>query len=103
MRSRAGRLERGRRSRMHILMMVVGGLFGLGAFVLAAVLLGRRVADGARVFIWPWLAISLANMLVGVHWAGIPWSIEIPVLAVIFGVPAAAAWYIARRFKTRVA
>ena len=83
---------------MHTLTMVVGGLAALGIFVLAAVLLGRSVADGARVFIWPWLAVSLLNMLVGVYWASIPYSAELPVLVVVFGVPAAAAWYVARRF-----
>jgi hypothetical membrane protein len=83
---------------MHTLMMVVGGLVALGVFVLAAVLLGRRVADGARVFVWPWLAASVVNMLIGVYWANIPFSVELPVLVVVFGVPAAAAWFTARKF-----
>lgn len=83
---------------MHALMMAAGGLVALGIFVLAAVLLGRSVADGARAFIWPWLAASLVNMAVGVYWANIPFSIEIPVLAVAFGVPAGLAWLVARRF-----
>ena len=59
---------------MHTLTMVVGGLVALGIFVLAAVLLKRGVADGARVFVWPWLAASLINMLVGVYWANLPYS-----------------------------
>jgi len=70
---------------MHILMMVVGGFVALVVFILAAVLLGRTVADGARVFIWPWLAVALINMFVGVYWANIPYSAEIPVLVVVFG------------------
>ena len=61
---------------MHTLMMVVGGLVALGIFVLAAVLLGRRVADGARVFIWPWLVASVVNMLIGIYWASVPFSVE---------------------------
>jgi hypothetical protein len=79
--------------------MVVAGLAALGIFVLAAVLLGRGVADGARVFIWPWLAVSVINMLAGVYWAKYTYSVELPVLVVVFGVPAAAAWYVARRFR----
>ena len=86
---------------MHTLTMVVGGLVALGIFVLAAVLLERGVADGARVFVWPWLAASLINMLVGVYWANLPYSAEIPVLAVVFGVPAALAWLVARRFGSK--
>ena len=65
---------------------------------LGGALARRLAADGARVFVWPWLAVSLINMLAGVYWANIAVSSEIPVLAVVFGVPAAVAWYIARRF-----
>jgi hypothetical protein len=83
---------------MHTLMLVVGGVVALGIFVLAAVLLGRTVADGARIFVWPWLAVSLINMFLGVYWANIPYSAEIPILVVVFGVPAAVAWLVARRF-----
>jgi hypothetical protein len=83
---------------MHTLMLVVGGLVALGIFILAAVMLGRSVADGARVFVWPWLAVALINMFVGVYWKEFPYSVEIPVLVVVFGVPAAAAWLVARRF-----
>ncbi|HJU30279.1 MAG TPA: hypothetical protein VJ740_02435 [Hyphomicrobiaceae bacterium] len=81
---------------MHTLMMVAGGLVALGIFVLAAILLGRGSADGARVFIWPWLAASLINMLVGVYWANVPFRVELPVFLVVFGVPAAAAWFLAK-------
>ena len=83
---------------MHTLTLVVGGLVALGIFVLAAVMLGRRIADGARVFIWPWLAASVVNMLLGIYWANMPFSVEIPVLVVVFGVPAAVAWLVAKRF-----
>jgi hypothetical protein len=84
---------------MHTLMLVMGGLVALGIFVLAAVLLGRSVADGARVFIWPWLAASVVNMFIGVYWANIPFGVEIPVLAIVFGVPAVVAWWVARKFR----
>jgi hypothetical protein len=83
---------------MHTLTLVVGGLVALGIFILAAVMLRRRVADGARVFIWPWLAVALINMFIGVYWKEIPYSVEILVLIVVFGVPAAAAWLVVRRF-----
>jgi hypothetical protein len=86
---------------MHTLMMVVGGFVALGVFILAAVLLGRTVADGARVFIFPWLVAALVNMGVGVYWANIPVSVEIPVLLVVFGVPAGVAWLLARRYRVR--
>ena len=86
---------------MHTLMMIVGGFVALGIFILAAVLLGRTLADGARVFIFPWLVAALVNMGVGVYWANIPVSVEIPVLLVVFGVPAGVAWLLARRYRVR--
>ena len=88
---------------MHTLRMVVGGLAALGVFILAAKLLGRSAADGARIFILPWLAASVINMVIGVYWASVPLSTEIPVLAVVFGVPAAIAWYLSRWLRNRAA
>ena len=84
---------------MHTLMWVVSGLIALGIFVLAAVLLGRSIADGARVFLLPWLAASVVNMLLGLYWANVPFSTELPVLVVVFGVPAAVAWFVAKSFR----
>jgi hypothetical protein len=86
---------------MHTLRMVAGGLVALGIFMLAARLLGRSAGDGARIFILPWLAAAVINMLIGVYWAGIAWSVELPVLAAVFGVPAAVAWYLSRWLRNR--
>ena len=61
----------------------------------------EAAADGARIFILPWLAASVINMVIGVYWASVPLSTEIPVLAVVFGVPAAIAWYLARWLRAR--
>jgi hypothetical protein len=82
---------------MHTLILVVGGLVALGLFVLVAVLLKRSPAQGARLFILPWLAASLYNLYLGMTRAGIPLSVELPVLAVVFGVPAAVAWFVINR------
>ena len=91
---------------MHTLRMTVMGLLLLGLFVLGAWLWNRSQAkrvDGAWIFIWLWLAIALVNLLVGVFVAGIPLLTEILVLLVVFGVPAATAWYLSRRFGSGVA
>ncbi len=82
---------------MHTLIMVVSGLVALGVFVLAATPMKKGIAAGARTFILPWLAASLVNLYIGVTRAGVPLSTEIPVLVAVFGVPAALAWYLARR------
>jgi hypothetical protein len=85
---------------MHTLIMVGGGLVALGVFVLVATLFKRSPADGARLFIVPWLAASLYNLYLGMSRAGIPFSVELPVLVVVFGVPAAVAWLVMRRAGT---
>jgi hypothetical protein len=86
---------------MHTLRMTIIGLLLLGVFVLGARLRNRsqdRRTDGAWIFIWVWLVVALANLMVGVFVAGIPLLTEILVLIVVFGIPAAAAWYLSRRF-----
>ena len=85
---------------MHIVMVVIFGLVSLGVFVVAARLVGRDVADGAHVFLWVWLAASIVNGAVGVFHAGISPVNEIAAFVPIFGIPAAAAWFLARRLKS---
>jgi hypothetical protein len=55
-----------------------------------------RAADGGQLFIWIWLAITIADFWVGVE-EGHGVSLELGVHALIFVVPAAAAWYLSRR------
>lgn len=75
---------------MHTLMMVIGGLVALAVFWMAARLLGANAGAAVRLFIPLWLIASIINLCVGVFRAGIPLMTEIPVLAVVFGVPAVA-------------
>jgi hypothetical protein len=86
---------------MHTLVMTLAGLAVLAAFVLGAGAVNRRDAgrrfDGARVFLWFWAAVSLVNFCIGVFSAGYPVTTELAVHLVIFGVPAAAAWYLSGR------
>jgi hypothetical protein len=57
---------------------------------------GTSVA--AALFIVLWLLISAANMWVGVAKAGYTVAQELPILALIFGVPAAAALLVRWKF-----
>ena len=82
---------------MHILMVVIGGLVGLAAFYFGYRMFGRSGAAGAALFIWVWLAASILNGAVGVLSAGIPVINEVGAFVLIFGIPAAAAWYLAYR------
>jgi hypothetical protein len=90
---------------MHVVLLVAFGLIGLTAFVLIARMInaGGRTFDGARIFIWCWLAASLLNAAVGVFAAKIPLLNEAAAFVPIFGIPAAAAWYVSQRFRTKAA
>lgn len=81
---------------MHILTLVMVGLAALGIFVLVGRFASRRgrLFDGARIFIWFWLAASLINAAVGLFHAGIPLGNEIAAFIPIFGIPAGLAWYL---------
>ena len=87
---------------MHIVMVVAFGLVSLGVFLLAAMLInkGGRAIDGAQAFIWVWLVAALINGAVGVVHANIPVVNEIAAFVPIFGIPAAVAWYVSRRFRS---
>ncbi len=81
----------------HLIGVTIGGLVGLAVFYFGFRMFGRPGAAGARLFIWVWLAASLLNGAVGMFWAGIPLINEIGAFIPIFGIPAAAAWYLGYR------
>lgn len=85
---------------MHTLQMTLGGFVLLGLFLAAAKLIGSpswTIKRAVRLFIPLWLVIAIANMLIGMFSAGIPFLTELLVLLVVFGVPAAVAWYLGQR------
>jgi hypothetical protein len=51
----------------------------------------------AKAFLPVWLTISLVNLWIGVRYAGYTVFQELPILFVIFGIPAAAAIVVIRR------
>ena len=82
-----------------LLMTVIGIAFAVAFDVVVAMLHQRgktRAADGAPLFIWIWLAITIVDFWVGVE-EGHAVSLELGVHALIFIVPAAVAWYLSRR------
>lgn len=88
---------------MHMLMVIAGGVVLLGVFLLFGQLWGGTtpaLATAAKVFLPVWLAMSIANLWVGVNKAGYTVTQELPILAVVFTVPAIAAviaiWQFAR-------
>jgi hypothetical protein len=80
----------------HIVMVVALGLVALAVFIAMAAYVKRMGLniDGARTFIWVWLAASLVNGAVGVIYANIAIANEIAAFIPIFGIPAGAAWFV---------
>lgn len=79
---------------MHMTLVIVAGLMLLGVFGLFGWLWGHDLhgtALAAKVFVPVWLAVALANMWVGVTKAGYTVAQELPILAIVFLVPAAVA------------
>ncbi|PKA45017.1 hypothetical protein N2599_32550 (plasmid) [Rhizobium sullae] len=85
---------------MHMLLVIIGGVVLLGVFALFGKLWGgdvAGVATAAKAFIPLWLAVTLVNMWVGVTRAGYTVAQELPILLVVFAVPAALAAVVAWR------
>ncbi|MDH7795422.1 MULTISPECIES: hypothetical protein [unclassified Beijerinckia] len=79
---------------MHMAMVIGGGIVLLGLFLLFGKLWGEtgvNIAFAAKVFIPVWLVVSLVNMWVGVTKAGYSVRDELPILAIVFVIPAAIA------------
>lgn len=79
---------------MHMLLVIIGGAALLCVFALFGKLWGgdaAGAATAAKIFVPAWLAVSLTNMWVGVTKAGYTVAQELPILLVVFAVPAALA------------
>lgn len=75
---------------MHMLMVIGGGTVLLGLFLLFGKLWGGDTAAlvlAAKAFMPVWLAISVANMWIGVSHAGYTVREELPILLVVLLVP----------------
>lgn len=88
---------------MHMAMVIGGGIVLLGLFLLFGRLWGDATSDyalAAKLFMVVWAPIALTNMWIGVTRAGYSVRSELPVLIIVFAVPAALAglaiWRLAR-------
>ncbi|WP_066092071.1 hypothetical protein [Xanthomonas massiliensis] len=80
---------------MHVLAVIVGGGLLLAVFLL----FGWHWSGGAPatralaawVFVPVWLVVTLVNLWVGVARAGYPLRGELPILLLVFALPALAA------------
>lgn len=79
---------------MHVILVIAGGLGLLGLFVLFGWLWSASTAAmalAAKVFVPAWLIVALVNMWVGVSHAGYTLREELPIMLLVFAVPAVLA------------
>ena len=79
---------------MHMAMVIGGGFVLLSLVMLFGKLWGGTTPDlvlAAKVFIPVWLIVSVTNLWVGVTKAGYSVRDELPILLVVFAVPAVVA------------
>ena len=90
---------------MHMLIATLIGLATLAVFTAAAGAINKAKAttpvNGPGMFLWLWLIACVIHAYIGVAVAGYSLGSELAVHAVIFGVPALAAWYLIRRDRQR--
>ena len=81
--------------------IILGGFALLAVSVAVARRWGGTAATGAGVaiFIAAWLVIAAVNMWIGVARAGYTFREELPILLLIFLVPAAAALFVRWRLS----
>jgi len=87
---------------MHMLLTILGGVLLLGVFLLFGHLWGASapaIALAAKAFIPAWLVVAIVNLLVGVYHAGYTVREELPILAIVFVAPAAAAALVVWHFS----
>ena len=81
---------------MRTVSFVVIGLILAGVSFWLAKLFGLSAATALKAFSVLWLALSAVNLYLGVAKAGYPLAVELPVFAVVFGLPAVAAYFTQR-------
>lgn len=79
---------------MHVALVIFGGLVSLAVFLLFGWLWGASASGmslAAKSFIPAWMVIAAINLWVGVHHAGYSMREELPIMLLVFAVPAIAA------------
>lgn len=82
----------------HTMIVIVAGLVMLGVMVFTA---KGNISGAVRRFLLLWFGLSIVNMLVGVYSAGYSFREELPIMALVFGVPAVAAMLVGAVLKRR--
>lgn len=83
---------------MHTFLVILGGFVLLALTVAGARAAGRTFSTALPLYLVVWFVFAAINMGVGIYHAGYSFMDELPIFIVIFGLPAATAAILARKF-----
>ena len=82
---------------MHTVLVILSGLVLMAVVYGVALWRGTSLRRAFPLFAILWAATAAINLWVGVAHAGYSLAEELPIFAVVFGVPCLVAWLLARR------
>ncbi|EON92478.1 hypothetical protein MARLIPOL_06994 [Marinobacter lipolyticus SM19] len=83
---------------MHTFLVILGGFVLLALAVAVARTAGRTFSAALPFYLLVWFVFAALNMGVGVYHAGYSFMDELPIFILVFGLPAATAAILARKF-----
>lgn len=82
---------------MHTVLVILGGLVLMAVIYGVAFWRGASLRRAFPLFAVLWVATAAINLWVGVAHAGYGVAEELPIFAVVFGIPCVVAWLLARQ------
>ncbi|WP_297794443.1 hypothetical protein [uncultured Marinobacter sp.] len=83
---------------MHTFLVILGGFVLLALTIAGARTAGRTFSAALPLYLVVWFVLSALNMGVGIYHAGYSFMDELPIFILVFGLPAATAAILARKF-----
>lgn len=83
---------------MHTFLVILGGFVLLALTVFGARTMDRTFSAALPLYLVVWFVLAALNMGVGVYHAGYSFMDELPIFILVFGLPAATAAILARKF-----
>ncbi len=83
---------------MHTFLVILGGFLLLALTVTVARTADRTFSAALPLYLVVWFVFAAVNMGVGVYHAGYSFMDELPIFILVFGLPAATAAILARKF-----
>lgn len=83
---------------MHTFLVILGGFVLLALTVFGARTTDRTFSAALPLYLVVWFVFAALNMGVGIYHAGYSFMAELPIFILVFGLPAATAVLVARKF-----